>query len=97
LQYNEGVVRRRALIIEALGERFRFYYDAHEPDVLHITRQHGTTPADAIRTFFAGAAEPWDEVHLRFATATETHGLFWTRHAQDQSVIVISCFKRGGE
>jgi predicted DNA binding CopG/RHH family protein len=38
--------------------------------VLHITRQHGTTPEDAIRTFFVGATEPWDESHLRF----ETHG-----------------------
>jgi hypothetical protein len=53
--------------------------------------------ADAIRTFFAGAAEPWDEVRLRFATYTETHGPFWTRHARDQSVIVIGCFKRGDE
>jgi hypothetical protein len=91
------VARRQALIVEAHGERFRFYYDLQDPGVLHITRQHGTTPEDAIRTFFSGVAEPWDEAHLRFATYTVTHGLFWTRHAHDQSVIVISCFNRGDE
>jgi hypothetical protein len=91
------VARRHALIIEARGERFRVYYDLQDPSVLHITRQHGTTPEDAIRTFFAGVAEPWDQEHLRFATYTETHGLYWTRHAHDQSGIVISCFKRGEE
>ncbi len=91
------MARRQALIIEAEGERFRFYYDLTDPGVLHITRQHGTTPEDAIRTFFVGATEPWDETHLRFETRTETHGLYWTRHAHDHAVIAISCFKRGEE
>ncbi len=65
--------------------------------MLHITRQHATTPEDAVRTFFVGVAGPWDEVRKRFLTATETHGVFWTRHAHDQSVIVISCFIRGDD
>ena len=90
-------MRRRALIIEAVGERFRFYYDLEEPDALHITRVHGTTPDEAIRTFFAAAMASWDELHQRFESHSGTHGLFWTRHAHDQSVIVISCFKRGDE
>ena len=88
---------REALIITAAGERFRFYYDLEHPEVLHITLRHGTAPADAIRTFFEGEAHPWDEARSRFETMTATHGLYWTRHASDQSVIVISCFEREEE
>jgi hypothetical protein len=91
------VGRREALIIEAGGEKFRFYYDREIPEVLHIALQHGTTPQDAIRVFFEGETHPWDEEHARFETVTSTHGLYWTRHAHDQSVIVISCFRRGEE
>lgn len=82
-------------MIEAGGERFRFYYDLDAPNVLHVTTQHGTTPEDAIGAFFAGAAGPWDEAKKRFQTFTDTHGLYWTRHAHDNSVIVISCFTLG--
>ncbi len=91
------MTRREALIIEAGDERFRFYYDREVPEALHIALRHGTTPEDAIRVFFEGAARPQDEAHARFETVTETHGLYWTRHAHDQSVIVISCFERGDE
>ena len=83
--------------MEANGERFRFYYDLRDPSMLHITRQHGTTPEEAIQTYFLGRTGPWDAAHLRFETYTRTHGLFWTRHAHDQSVIVISCFPLGDE
>lgn len=89
--------RRQALIIEAGGERFRLDDGLDDPGTLHITRRHGTTATDAIRTFFAGATEPWDESRRRFETRTETRGLFWTRHAHDRSVVVISCFGRGEE
>jgi hypothetical protein len=88
------VVRREALIIEAGGERFRFYYDVEHPEVLHITLRHGTSPEDAIRTFFEGWTRRWDNARARFETVTGTHGLYWTRHGSDQSVIVISCFGR---
>jgi hypothetical protein len=91
------VGRREALIIEASGVRFRFYYDRRHPESLHITQQHGTTPEEAIRTFFEGTTGAWNENRLRFETLTDTHGLYWTRHAFDQSVIVISCFTRGGQ
>ncbi len=87
---------REALIIEAGGERFRFYYDLEVPEVLHITLRHGTTPEDAIRTFFDGEEDSWDEARQRFGSATETHGLYWTRHAHDDSVVVISCFEWEG-
>ena len=97
MQYNDSVTRREALIIEAGGERFRFYYDLEHPEVLHITLRHGTVPEDAIRTFFEGETRPWDEDRSRFETVTETHGIYWTRHPHDQSCIVISCFPREEE
>jgi hypothetical protein len=85
------------LIVEALGVRFRFYYDLRLPELLHITLQHGTTPEDAVVTFFEGTASTWDERRSRFETRTDTHVLYWTRHTYDGSVIVISCFRRGDE
>lgn len=88
---------REALIIEAGGERFRFYYDLDVPEALHVTVRHGTTPEEAIRAFFEGEEGPWNEARQRFETATETHGIYWTRHPHDGSVIVISCFEREGE
>lgn len=97
LQYTLAMDRREALIIAAGGERFRFYYDVEHPEVLHITLRHRAVPEDAIRTFLEGEARPWDETRSRFETVTETHRLYWTRHAHDQSVIVISCFERGEE
>lgn len=92
MQYNPHMERREALIIEAGGERFRFYYDEAHPEVLHVTLRHGVVPEDAIRAFFEGRPGRWDEVRSRFETVTDTHVLYWTRHAHDQSVIVISCF-----
>ena len=89
--------RREAYIVEANGERFRFYYDQEHPQILHTILQHQTTPEDAVRTFFEGATGAWNEEHLRYETMTETHGIYWTRHAYDHSVIIISCFKRGDE
>ena len=88
---------REALIIEAGGERVRFYYDVEVPEVLHIALRHGTTPEDAIRTFVEGEQQPWDVARQRLETATDTHGLYWTRHPHDGSVIVITCFHREEE
>lgn len=88
------MARREALIIDAGGERFRFYYDVDLPEVLHIVLRHGTTPDEAIRTFFEGETRPWNDSRERFETVSNTHGLYWTRHTHDRSVIVISCFAR---
>lgn len=93
LHYNRPMPVREALIIEAGGERFRFYYDMEAPDVLHITHRHGTTPAEAIRTFFADDLRPWNDRRQRYESASATHGLYWTRHPHDGSVIVITCFE----
>ena len=68
---------REALIIEAGGERFRFYYDLEVPEMLHILLRHGTTPEDAIRTFFEGGQGPWNEARQRFESMSATHGLYW--------------------
>ncbi len=65
--------------------------------MLHVTLRHDTTPEDAIRTFFEGEEKSWDEARQRFESATETHGLYWTRHPHDDSVIVITCFEREEE
>ena len=91
------MARREALVIESNRERFKFYYDQEYSTILHITLRHGTTPEDAIRTFFEGETSYWDESHSRFVTLAPTHGIYWARHAFDQSVIVISCFKQGDE
>lgn len=97
MRYIYSVVKREVFIVEALGELFRFYYDGERPEILHITLRHGTTPLDAIRTFIEGRTGPWDEAHARFETVTETHAIYWTRHAGDQSIIIISCFRREDE
>ncbi len=68
------MARREALIVEANGERFRFYYDRQHPQSLHITLRHDTTTEDAIQTFFEREARR-DEAHARFETLTETHGV----------------------
>ena len=91
------MVRREVFIVEATGERFRFYFDVERPEALHITLRHGTTLQDAIQTFFKGRTGPWDEAHARYETVTETRAIFWTRHRGDQSVIIISCFRREDE
>ena len=65
--------------------------------MLHIALRHGTTPRVAIRTFFDGQTATWNEARDRFETFTATHGVYWTRHPRDQSVIVITCFVRGGD
>jgi hypothetical protein len=97
LQYHLYVARREALIVRAGGELFRFYYDAELPEILHITLRHGTVPQDAIHTFFQGRTAAWDDVHARHETMTESQVIYWTRHPADQSVIIISCFRRGDE
>lgn len=97
MQYNESMARREALIVEANGERFRFYYDLDQPQLLHVTLRHGTTPPDAIEVFFESQTGPRDDAHARYETLTETHGIYWARHAGDHSVIIISCFKREDE
>jgi hypothetical protein len=88
-------VPRDALSVEVLGERFRFYFD--RPGLLHITAAHGTTPVEAIETFFKAETTLWDERHLRFESLSASHGLFWTRHGHDGAVIIISCWRRREE
>ncbi|MBM4416526.1 MAG: hypothetical protein FJ035_09915 [Chloroflexi bacterium] len=85
---------RSALLVAAGGKRFRFYYDLEVPELLHIVLRHGTTPDDAIRTYFEDITSAWDGARARYATTTSSHVLHQTRHTRDQSVIVISCFEQ---
>lgn len=86
---------REALILEVGGEKFRFYFERQAGDVLHITSQHGVLAHEAIDVFFRGGPGDWNERRSRYEVQTETHGLYWTRYAVDQSVLVITCFRRG--
>jgi hypothetical protein len=61
---------------------------------LHITKEHGTTPDDAIATYFDGVANH-DAEHRRFVTMTAIHTLFWNWIEQGSSVYVISCIRAG--
>lgn len=61
---------------EATGQGFRFAYDEHVSNELHITVRHGTTPADAILTYFQGN-KTWNPDRLRYETESETHVLYW--------------------
>jgi hypothetical protein len=88
------VGRRDALILEAGGEPFRCYYDPERPTVPHITWRHGTTPEDAIAAFFSPERTEWNPGYARYETAGEEHVLYWTRHAHDDSIVVITCFGR---
>ena len=77
----------------ASGLTFGFWLDRADPTVLHVTARHGTTPEDAIAPFFAGQTL-WDEVHERFETFADTHGLYWFWWENGRRVGVISCFRR---
>jgi hypothetical protein len=59
-----------------------------------ISKEHGTTPDDAIATYFDGVANH-DAEHRRFVTMTATHTLFWNWIEQGSSVYVISCIRAG--
>jgi hypothetical protein len=65
-----------------------------QPEVLHVFFRHGVVPEDAIETFFEGKERVWNEERARFETSSESHILYWARHPQDDSVIVISCFRK---
>ena len=89
------MARRESRILRSRGETFRFYYERGRGDALHITYRHGTTPEDAIATFFEGVTEPYDPIRQRYITCTDTLCLYWARHGHDGSIVVISCFVRG--
>lgn len=81
----------------AKGVRFVFKYDETDPTILHIFARHLTSPADAMRVFFA-ASPVWNEVHQRFESVTETYGLYWYwLDEAERVVMVVSCFERKKE
>ena len=81
-------------VYRAKGIKFYFKPDDTDPSILHIFARHLTTPAEAIRTFFA-AKPRWNKVYQRFETRTETHGLYWFwLNEAEQKVMVVSCFRQ---
>jgi hypothetical protein len=76
------------------GIEFHFFFAKASASELHITKEHGTTPDDAIATYFDGVANH-DAEHRRFVTMTATHTLFWNWIEQGSSVYVISCIRAG--
>ena len=83
----------RKLIDAETGLSFLFAIETGLDGPLHITKRHGTTPAEAVETFFAGLTA-WNGVNKRFETSTATHIVYWTWHASG-AVLVISCFRQG--
>lgn len=76
--------------------KFVFKYDDIDPPMLHIFVRHLTSATDAINTFFAARTTVWNDLHSRFESFTETHGLYWFwRDEQERVVMVITCFKVG--
>jgi hypothetical protein len=72
----------------------RFFFAKASASELHITKEHGATPDDAIATYFDGVANH-DAEHRRFVTMTAIHTLFWNWIEQGSSVYVISCIRAG--
>lgn len=85
---------RRRVKTTGRGVEFHFFYAKGSASDLHITREHGTTPEDAIATYFNGITD-YDARHRRFVAMTATHTLFWNWIEQGSSVYVISCIKAG--
>ncbi|MGH2366294.1 MAG: hypothetical protein ACRDHX_16805 [Chloroflexota bacterium] len=82
-------MKREALTFRFNGETFHFVLDANGE--LHIARRG--TPSDAIALFFEGATT-YNADRMRYETLTRTHGIYWVRVPEDQSVLIISFFGR---
>ncbi|MBM3268589.1 MAG: hypothetical protein FJZ01_13145 [Candidatus Sericytochromatia bacterium] len=83
------------------GHGFVFKYDSTDPTILHNFARHLTTEQDAIDSFFdaeAIASRIWNDERQRFEQFSATHGLYWFWLDEGASdVMVISCFKLGGQ
>jgi hypothetical protein len=77
------------------GYAFIFKFDSIAPEMLHIWARHLKTSDDAIRVFFNGAPDIWNQEFERFETSTETETLYWVWKQKDETVYVISCFDKG--
>ena len=85
---------RRRVITSERGIDFHFFYSKTWSRELHITREHATTPDDAIETYFDGVTE-YDPLHRRFVSVTAEHTLFWNWIERGASVYVITCVSAG--
>jgi len=90
--YNR-TLRRRVKTAER-GIEFHFFFAKSSDAELHITAAHGTTPDEAVTTYFNGITE-FDDTHRRFITMSATHTLFWSWIEKGASVYVITCVRAG--
>jgi len=91
-------VRTDYVEVEVQAQRFRLYFDADEPGVLHIYARHGMTAAAAAALFFEGECS-WNEARRRFESRLGRRVLYWAwLHAQEHgTVLVLSCFEKPEE
>ncbi len=85
---------RRRVKTNERGIEFHFFFARGSATVLHITQEHGTTPDDAIATYFNGITER-DAIRRRFVTVTATHTLFADWIEEGKSAYVITCVSAG--
>lgn len=84
--------RPPGLAPEQAGIRFLFKYDDLNPADLFITSVNKVSANEAITTFFRGVAN-WNHRLRRFETHTPSHTLFWCFFHEENTVIVITCFR----
>jgi hypothetical protein len=80
---------------EASGIVFHFAYERGS-DRLHITARHGTTPQDAVRTFFdPHANSTWDATHQRWERWADDWlvSFLWLDAPANRNVLVITCLR----
>ena len=74
------------------GVKFVFAFDEVDPSLLHIFARHLVTPEIAIKTWWEGDKEVWNEKHRRYETSSNTHTIYWFWLKKDKVVMVITCF-----
>jgi len=83
---------RSRIVIESDGVEFHFFYSKGSETVLHITDRHGTSPEQAITTYFEGLTQ-FDQEHDRFETVGGECALLWNWIERGKSLFVITCVR----
>jgi hypothetical protein len=86
---------RRYTQVKAEGLTFSFAHDRQQPTMLHIYVRHLTSIDDALGTWFdTDAEEIWNPQYRRFETRGFSHVVYWTWLAENERVLIITCFTR---
>lgn len=81
---------------------FYFAWDREDPEQLHITVRHLTTPDDVLNVFFAeddslNAQTHWNVLRQRFETRNQTHLLYWGWiEKTSKKVLIMTCVNLTG-